>query len=259
MEILFRRLVKIYTCTIFLLSCTLTLQSLHAEWDPEYCLLDENADVLEDLKKQEFLELKSQILEGLKNSWCSAEKINLLLDLTLITRPKVCVEVGACIGSSVLPVAATLKYLKSGNLYAIDAWSNEVAVRNLDLDDANRAWWSTVNMNDIFSSYQHLINHFNVQDYCITIKKPSEVAVNDVDNIDFLHLDGDYSAVGSVQDVNLYLPKVRNGGYILISNIFTMVKGQAPKLKAFLALFESCDVVCEIERDNAVLFVKRSP
>jgi hypothetical protein len=72
-----------------------------------------------------------------------------------------------------------------------------------------------------------------------------------------LHLDGDYSEKGSMQDVELYLPRVKSGGYVLLSNLFTMVKGKAPKMKSFTALFDTCEMVCEIERDNAVLFRKR--
>lgn len=59
------------------------------------------------------------------------------MDVVYTTRPGVCVEIGAFTGSSVLPVAATLKYLGAGKIFAIDAWSNEEAVRYLSPNDPN--------------------------------------------------------------------------------------------------------------------------
>lgn len=47
-----------------------------------------------------------------------------------------------------------------------------------------------------------LINNWNLDSYTTIIHKPSLLAVNDIpDQIDFLHLDGDYSEIGSLRDV----------------------------------------------------------
>lgn len=231
-----------------LLSCG----ALQADFDPEQ--LDVDVSVLNN---QGFKDLKTNVTKYLTNSWCSAEKTNLLMELVLLTRPEVCVEIGAFTGSSVLPVAATLKHLKRGKVFAIDAWSNSEVIKYLDDKDPNRAWWSTVNMNDVYNIFQKMIQQWDLGSYCIPCRNPSNKAVQQIGPIDFLHLDGDYSEIGSLQDVNLYLPKVKSGGYILLSNLFTMINGKQPKMKAFCALFESCEMICEIERDNAVLFRKR--
>ena len=230
---------------------------LQAEWDPEYCLDDPYDVVLQELNNQKFQQLKNAVTTSLKNSWCSNEKVTLLMDLTALMKPNVCVEIGACTGSSILPVAATLKYLGKGRVYAVDAWSNETAVKNLGSDDPNRAWWAKVNMQDIFAMYKNMINTWGLQATCITVRSPSNRALTIIpQEIDFLHLDGDYSEIGSTEDVELYLPRVRSGGYILISNLYTMVNGKPPKLKSYCALFDSCEVIAEIENNNAVLFRK---
>jgi predicted O-methyltransferase YrrM len=230
---------------------------LQAEWDPEYCLDDPYDVVLQELNDQKFQRLKNDVTTSLKNSWCSNEKVKLLMDLMVLIKPNVCVEIGACTGSSILPVAATLKYLGKGRMYAVDAWSNETAVKNLGADDPNRAWWAKVNMQDIFVMYKSMINTWGLQATCITVRSPSNRALTLIPReIDFLHLDGDYSEVGSTEDVELYLPRVRSGGYILLSNLYTMVNGKPPKLKSYCALFDSCEVIAEIENDNAVLFRK---
>lgn len=239
--------------TVFLFGCG----ALSADWDPEYCVSEGTSTSLEALKSPQFQQLKKDVKTYLKGSWCSEEKADLLLDLVVLTKPAVCVEVGACTGSSVLPVAAALKHVKQGKVFAIDAWSNAEVIKNLDQDDPNRAWWSTVNMKGIRDIFNTMVAKWGLSTCCVAICSPSSKAVDQIKgNIDFLHLDGDYSEIGSVQDVQLYLPKVKSGGYILLSNLFTMVKGKQPKLKAFCELFDSCEVVAEIEHDNAVLFRK---
>lgn len=224
-----------------------------ADWSPEDI---EDADVtkVQDTKYQS---LKASILYGLKGSWCSEEKTHLLMDLVVLTKPKICVEIGACTGSSVLPVAAALKFLGSGKVYAIDAWSNQIATRYWDDQDPNKPWWSTVDMKAVQQSYKNLLKAWKVEEVCTTLAAPSENAVKKFNhNIDFLHLDGDYSEKGSMADLENYLPHVKEGGYILLSNFFVMVNGKQPKVKCFKKLVSECEIVAEIERDNAILFRK---
>jgi Methyltransferase domain len=235
--------------------------ALHAEWDPRYCLLEpecctDEPNIINAIEAPGFKSLKADVTKFLENSWCSKEKIHLLMNLILVTRPEVCIEIGAFTGSSVLPVAATLKYLRHGKVYAIDAWSNTMAVRHLDSDDPNRSWWSSVNMKKVHKSFQNMKNQWSLGPYCITVHNSSENAFHQFSDIDFLHIDGDYSEKGSLQDINLYLPKVKSGGYILLSNILLTVKGKQPKETAFFTLFQSCEFICEIEQNNTILFMK---
>lgn len=241
-----------YLATAFLGLSLLAFTPLHSDWNPEYCFYDEDLSVIED---PDYAVLKTRVHTALQGSWCSQEKATLLMDLTLISKPQVCVEVGAFTGSSIVPVAATLQYLKSGTVHAIDAWCNSTASKNLDDNDPNKAWWSTVDMTAVYSIFDGNMKSWNF-DNVVILQNPSSEAINQIDTIDFLHLDGDYSTAGSMEDVALYIPKVRSGGYILFSNLYTMVNGKQPKLKAFCKMFESCEMVCSIERDNAVLFRK---
>lgn len=239
-----------------LLTCLLLISSspLFGEWDPESFFFDQDYSATENAQ---YIELKKNVMSHLENSWCSKEKIDLLMDLILVEKPKKCVEVGVFTGSSLLPVAATLSFLNQGTIYAVDAWSNSEAIKNWSDLDPNKAWWSTVDMKAVYSTFDEMLNQWKLHPYCNILKMPSEIAFDSIpDEIDFLHLDGDYSEVGSSKDVETYLPKVKSGGYILLSNLFTMVNNQQPKMNAFCLLSEACEMVCEIERDNAILFRK---
>lgn len=204
----------------------------------------------------EFLELKGSVTGFLKESWCTPEKASLLMDLIVSEKPENCVEIGAFTGSTVLPVAAALKYLGKGKVYAIDAWSNSEAVKNFASNDPNRSWWATLDMEAIFLSFKRMVQNWGLESFCVALRSTSQNAIAQIPRIDFLHLDGSLSREGALEDATLYLPKVRLGGYILLSNLFWSVNNHHPKMDSFFYLLDYCDVVCEIDGGNSVLLKK---
>lgn len=205
---------------------------------------------------QSFQNLKSKVSNYLVNSWCSAEKASMLMDLVFIEKPKVCVEIGVFTGSTLLPVAATLQYIGQGKVFAIDSWSNEEAVKNMSKGDLNREWWAQINMTEVFQVFSQMVQDWKFKPYCKVLNRTSESAVNEMGSIDFIHFDGNYSEKSSLQDVALYLPKVKKGGYILFSNVLLSADGIHPKTEALFALFDCCDIIAELENGNAYLLKK---
>lgn len=204
------------------------------------------------------IQLEQTIVSALKGSWCSEEKAKLILECVITNRPQVCVEIGPFTGSSTLPMLAALRYTNhKAQAYVIDAWSNEEAVRGLPKDDPNAIWWASLDMRAIKNQFTQTVNRWSLTSYVQVLHMSSERAVSLLPSINFLHLDGNFSAEGSSLDTRLYLPKVVPGGHILISNVLTMIGNQATKMKALWPLFESCELVSEIENGNALLFKKR--
>ncbi len=203
----------------------------------------------------QFQILKNEIQSSLKGSWCTEKKIDLMMDLIYQNRPEVCVEIGVFTGSSLLPVAATLKYLDHGHVYAVDAWSNEQVLKHVSTRDVNYAWWSTVNMAEVKIACMSLLHKWSVQSYCTLIPTASELAVEQVPEIDFLHLDGNFSEAGALLDAQLYLPKVKSGGYILLSRLYQDIDRHFTKMPAVWMLFDSCEIICNVD-PHAVLFRK---
>lgn len=229
---------------------------LNAEWQAEYLPL-ENEKTLEVLNNPALSTLKNRVYGYIKNSWCSQEKAKLLLELIVITKPKVCVEIGAFTGSSTLPILAGLRYLKQGNAYIIDAWSSKEAIRGLPSTDPNNIWWGSLNMKDIKNQFDRMINTWFFHPFCQTLQMTSKEAVSRIPEIDFLHLDGNFSEEGALLDSELYVPKVVPGGYILLSNALIMIGNKPAKMKALWPIFDQCDIVCEIEQGNTLLFRKK--
>lgn len=210
-----------------------------------------NADVSKEQK------LKDQVLNALPSveGWCSKEKALNFIDLVLETKPDVCVEIGVYGGSSLFPVASTLKHLEHGIIIAIDPWDKIECIKYFDPveDKVNLNWWGKLNLDYIYNLYLKMLKRYDLNEYCITIRAPSEEAVNEIDEpIDILHIDGNFSKEGTSQDVILYLPKVRSGGYIWINDALSTKRQEAVDM-----LNDACDVVKLIENGNCILFKKR--
>lgn len=210
---------------------------------------------IEEVKDPKFTKLKNRVIEA-KVGWCSPEKASLIMDAIATIKPELCVEIGVFNGSSFLPIAATLSYLKYGKAIGIDPWSNEEATKFLSDSDPNKEWWSTVDMDYVYNSAQSLLVKWNLEPFSRLMKKSSENAVSKIKTIDFLHLDGNFSKENSIQDVLLYVPKVKLGGYILFSNLFHFADNTFPKKEAFILLLDACEVVAEVDGGNGILLKK---
>lgn len=196
-------------------------------------------------------------METINEKWCTKEKFQLIAEHIIETRPQVCVEVGVFSGNSLLAIASALKHNGEGMVYAIDAWSSEVAIRHMGPHDPHRHWWNAINLDLVYDKFVDKLETFDLKPYVVILKMPSEKAVGEIEWIDFLHLDGDYTPTGSKHDVVSYLSKVKPGGYVLMSDILMMSGPVQPKLAAAKALFMNCDYVADVENGNAILFRKR--
>jgi len=226
-------------------------------WSLEHLASDKKLAASGSYNNPELARKMETVFQHLKNSWCSQEKAKLIMEIIIFERLTMCVEVGTFMGSSALPILVSLEYLKNGHAYLIDAWSNQEAVKGLSPDDQNAIWWSTLDMNAIKNHLLHMLGHWHLDSYCTVIHETSEQAVSHVDSIDFLHLDGNFSKDGAHLDSKLYVPKVRSGGYILLSNVLVTANQEPTKMKALWPLFETCDIVSEIENGNVLLFRKK--
>lgn len=200
--------------------------------------------------------LKQHVLAHLPHleGWCTRDKALNFIDLALTEKPEIWVEIGAFGGSSVFPVASTFKFLGKGIIIAIDPWDKIECIKYYDpvQDKADLKWWGNLNLNQIYSSFLNMLKTHALESYCHTIRANSENAIKEIGTIDVLHIDGNHSEIVSTLDVQLYLPKVRPGGFIWMTDSSWEQRQEAVDL-----LVESCDVIKVIDNGNCVLFKKR--
>ena len=229
---------------------------MSADWDPANIAGDDAVD-LTVLLASEFERLEADVLEHLKGSWCSEQKARLLLELVVLARPEVCVEIGAFSGSTTLPILAGLRHVGRGRAYVVEAWSNEEATRGLPGHDVNAKWWATVDMAAVRAQFDALIEGWSLGPWCDVLAEPSSQVAARVPPIDLLHLDGSFAEEGASQDSDNYLPKVVPGGHVVLSNALVTVGGRPAKMRALWPLFDQCDILDEVDGGNTLLFRKR--
>ncbi len=200
--------------------------------------------------------LKAKVLAALPSleGWCSQEKALAFIDLTLEVKPKVYVEIGVFGGRSIFPVASALKFLGQGIVIGIDPWDKVEAIKYYDPveDQTNLQWWAKVNFYYVYSSYLSMLKKYDLEKFCKTIRASAEEAVSEIESIDILYLDGNHCEEPSLQDVTLYLPKVKSGGYIWMNDTLWPERQAAAEM-----LLQECDAVKLIDNGNCILFKKR--
>ncbi|HUD01937.1 MAG TPA: class I SAM-dependent methyltransferase [Rhabdochlamydiaceae bacterium] len=201
--------------------------------------------------------LKNHVCRNLStlHGWCSQEKAQNFIDLVLEVKPDVCVEIGTFGGSSVLPVASALKFLDHGIVYAIDPWDKIEALKYFDPyeDHRHMDWWGKIDFFGIYHSFLNMVSNHELGKYVKVLRMTSEKAADEVkEAIDILYIDGNHSEAIALLDVKLYLPKVRQGGYIWLNDSTWSCMQPAVEL-----LQESCDAIRLIDNGNCILFKKR--
>lgn len=201
-------------------------------------------------------EMKLRVCDTLPEiwGWCSREKALSFIDLILEVRPQVCAEIGVFGGASILPTALTLKYLGQGVSLAIDPWDKIECIRYLDPDKDTKdlRWWAHQNLDHIYFGFISLLRQFELEKICIILRATSKKAAKVIGPIDILHIDGNHFEKAALEDVQLYLPKVRQGGYIWMNDAKWVSLQPAIRL-----LSETCDQIKTVDQGNCILFKKR--
>ena len=201
-------------------------------------------------------DLKANVCDNLSEilGWCSSEKALHFIDLVLELRPSLCVEIGVFSGASLYPVAAALQLLNAGTVIAIDPWDKIECIRHLnpDRDKTDLKWWAHQNMDHVYFGFLNVLRQFELEKTCVIFRSTSKKAAPAIGQIDILHIDGNHYEKTALEDVALYLPKVRSGGYIWMND------ATWPSLKSAIhSLSLACDVVKTIDNGNCILFKKR--
>lgn len=149
-------------------------------------------------------------LEG----WCSEEKCDKLYNLIIDKKPLNLVEIGVFGGKSLFSQAFALKENEMGTIHGVDSWQSSDCIVGMNEKSAIN-WWNSL---DYEKLYQECLNNVKINDFEKYVKihrMSSEEYSKLIDfEIDILHIDGNHEEESSCKDVELYLPKVKLGGYI---------------------------------------------
>lgn len=149
-------------------------------------------------------------LEG----WCSHEKIKKLYDLIIYSKPSNVVEIGVFGGKSLLSQAFALKENNNGIIHGVDSWKMEDCISGLK-EQVAIEWWSKLDYEKIYNNCLSAIKDNNLEQFVKLHRMTSEEFSKTINfEIDILHIDGNHEEENSCRDVELYVPKIKTGGYI---------------------------------------------
>lgn len=168
------------------------------------------------------IELKAEIascMESVKEGWCSLEKAEHLAQLIVGGKPSLVVEIGIFGGRSLLPQAMALRYNKQGVVVGIDPWRRAATVEG-GVGAENHAWWSNLELHTVHSDFMENLWRLELGRWCLPWRCGAEECFGmfQPQSIDILHVDGNHSELVSCRDLDLYLPRVRHGGYVWIDD-----------------------------------------
>ncbi len=191
--------------------------------------------------------------------WCSKAKSEAIVALILNTKPQTCVEIGVFGGSSFFAIPLALEYLNTGHAYAIDCWNNADCIKYMPDHDPNKPYWGQMDFTGIAYEFKRIMNAEQLGKWCTLYHEESVAAADRFQNqsIDFLHWDGNHSYYGAKRELQAYLPKVKSGGYILVSDVMWGVHNKNPIQEASDFLFKHCDLIDTFDICNVFLFRKQ--
>lgn len=193
------------------------------------------------------------------HGWCTEDKMKHLYSLVhefAKDNPEhglLSVELGVFAGRSALPIAIAHKELNKGAIVGIDAWTIE-ATKEGSNSPENDEWWEKCSqIEQMEANFKTSIDTLDLSGRVLPIKGKSEDFANGIFyNIALLHIDGNHSEEKSCLDVQLWLPNVATGGYIVLDDT-----GWATVKKAYNMLKENCDLIFEKEGENSYTVFKK--
>lgn len=137
------------------------------------------------------------------------------------------VEIGVYRGRFLLPAAVVLRDLERGPAIGIDPYAaKEAAQRDLaadrpDVAETVEEWVASLDWDGLHRDVLAAIDAFELDAVCVVDRRPSEEAAADLNaqSIDLVHIDGNHDRRHVETDLELYLPKLRSGGLVVIDDL----------------------------------------
>lgn len=146
--------------------------------------------------------------------WCTPEKAQRLFNLIIESDSQITCELGVFGGRSFIPMALAHKKKGTGFVLGIDAWKKEASLEGTNSFE-NNEYWSKINYTEVYRKCIYDIQVNDVDDFCSLIRMRSqEAGLLIADNvIDILHQDSAHNVETITAELNLWVPKVKTGGY----------------------------------------------
>ncbi len=172
------------------------------------------------------------------DGWTTPERACEMVDHILETKAKVCVDIGVFAGRSTIAMGFAARELQNSHVYGIDPWKIDSAVEGDNVEDNAKWWKERANLEQMHWQCVHMIWSHRLDPWVTIIRNGSQYVHQLFPVIDFLNIDGNHTEIASCRDVELYLPKVRSGGFVMADD-----SDWSTTQKAMSMIGEQCELV----------------
>lgn len=176
-----------------------------------------------------------------------AVKALALADLIVTRGIRDTVEIGVYRGRSLLPVAAMLKLVGAGRAIGIDPWSAEEAMQHDDHEagEAVREFAANHPWEETYKGVVQAIEMLELGEHCELRRMSSEAAAPGIadGSVGLVHIDGNHDRAAVERDVELYVPKLTRGGFLVLddaswASVRPLVEDLRSRLEPVLQVFD---------------------
>lgn len=146
--------------------------------------------------------------------WCTAEKAGIIYDLVKHSNSQLTVELGVFGGRSFIPMAMAHQDKGSGKIIGIDSWKVETSLYGTN-DPANNEWWASIDLKAIYKEVAGTILRYGLTRFADLMKSSTQEAAEKFadSSIDIIHQDSAHNVETITEELALWIPKLKAGGY----------------------------------------------
>ncbi len=150
-------------------------------------------------------------------------KVLLLAELIVTHELSRVVEIGVYRGRLFLPLGLLMSRLGRGEAVGIDPYSSDAAVqRDVEREGIDLLTWpTTIDWDGMHAEVLAAISRWGMREHARLVRSSSEKVAADFASapIDLLHVDGNHDREAVTRDVELFLPHMRDGAFLVMDDI----------------------------------------
>lgn len=172
------------------------------------------------------------------DGWTTPDRGVEMVERILETKAKICVDIGVFAGRSTIAMGFAARELVNSKVYGIDPWKIDSAVEGDNVEENAKWWKERANLEQMHWQTMHAIWSHRLDEWITIIRNGSQHVYELFPSIDFLNIDGAHSELASCRDVDLYVPRLKSGAYVMFDD--SDWESTQPALRR---VEESCDLV----------------
>ncbi len=153
-----------------------------------------------------------------QDGWTTPERGCEMAEHIIDTKAQICVDIGVFAGRSTIAMGFAARELVKSHVYGIDPWKIDSAVEGDNVEENAKWWKERANLEQMHYQTMHMIWSHRLDRWVTIIRNGSQYVHQLFPVIDFLNIDGAHSELASCRDVELYLPRLRSGGYVMFDD-----------------------------------------